>query len=129
MKAADMEPSASSLRNRLGAMLAVVKADMISPAPKVASWTESRRSPRTRETTVRNERTPMFLRLFDTQALALRPLQQQPGVVDAHIDKLCPGRGQVVRDRLPEEELALGVAPKEQEPLHGAAPDVEGLGV
>ena len=37
------------------------------------SWIESRRSPRTRETTVRNERTPMFLRLFDTPASFAAP--------------------------------------------------------
>lgn len=70
MKAAVMDPSARSLLNRLGAMFAVVNDDITQPVPNSASWSESRRSPSTRETTVSNEMTPIFLRLFDTRARA-----------------------------------------------------------
>jgi hypothetical protein len=65
--AAVIDPSASRRLKRFGRMKAVVNADMTHPVPNIASASESRSSPRTRETTVSNEMTPMFLRLFDTQ--------------------------------------------------------------
>lgn len=51
-------------------MIAVLNAEYSVPAPKIAKASESRTSASNRETTVRNERTPMLLRLFDTQASA-----------------------------------------------------------
>src|SRR5580658_5827783 len=107
MKAAVIEPSARRRRKRLGAMFAVVKADITSPAPNIASCTESRRSPSTRETSVRNEMTPMFLRLFDTRSgPGLRRPQVERAALERDGRELRPRRREVLRHGLGEEELA-----------------------
>jgi hypothetical protein len=71
-KEAVSDPSARSLRNRLGIAKAVRKAEYRAPAPNIDVARESRKSPIKRDTTVRKETIPMFLSFFDTVRLAAR---------------------------------------------------------
>lgn len=66
-KAAVSAPSPSRRRKRFGRRKAVTNASCHSPAPNAAALSESRASPRKRDTTVSTETMPMFLSFFDTR--------------------------------------------------------------
>jgi hypothetical protein len=129
MKAAVIEPSARRRRKRFGAMFAVVKADITSPAPKIASCSESRTSPSTRETDRQERDDPDVLEALRHEGLGrpaygifrcsvLPSIVTAPSLVQALARSSGPGA---------KENLAQDRSLHERDVLHRAAPDIDGV--